>query len=333
MVDVYNNKSITMTLIDFFDKCRYWGIDRNPFLNKLKFYSICNYINAVFANLVLPVYFFLTKNNCKYKLINDNNGNRPQVIVSLTSFPKRFRTLHLVIECLFRQTVKPDKIILYLTASQVGDLSKLPHSLLSLQKRGLEIQLCPDNIRSHTKYFYAMQQFPDDIIITVDDDLFYRSDLIECLLTEHRKRPNCIIANWTKDIIPGKDKYKEWPDSTYPHESKNQLLLGVRGVLYPPYCLHPDVFNVANIQQLALTADDVWLTAMALLKGTPLYSTDYEYNHLPVHIINNETLISGNYVRNQEWIDKINIYYLQKKGINPFIDIPNKINYNRFNGK
>lgn len=304
---LFNQRNIIMSPIDFFDKCRYWGTSRNPILNKLKYYAAVNCIVSLFANLFLPIYFFLTKRNKNYALVSSLQSGK-KVIVSLTSFPKRIPTLHLVIECLMRQTIKPDRIVLYLTKSQVPNIDSLPSSLLGLCKRGLEIQLCSDEIRSHTKYFYAMQQFPEDIVITVDDDLFYRSDLVESLLKNHASHPNAIIANWTKEIIPGKTKYNEWPDNhipQLPHENCSQLILGVSGVLYPPHSLDEDVFDVEKIINLSLTADDVWLTAMARKKGTPIYFTGYEYNHLPVMIRNNETLLSGNYVRNQQWIEKI----------------------------
>lgn len=292
--------------IDSFDKCRYWGRKRNPILNKLKYYAVVNYLTCIVANVFLPLYFFLTKRKKEYALVSSHD--KKQVIVSLTSFPKRIPTLHLVIECILRQTVKPDRIVLYLTQSQVPDIDNLPKSLLGLQKRGLEIKLCPDEIRSHTKYFYAMQQFPEDIIITVDDDLFYRTDLIESLLKNHENHPNAIIANWTKEIIPGKTKYTEWSDNHFPqipHKNNRQLILGVGGALYPPHAIDEDAFDVEAIKSLSLTADDVWLTAMARKKNTPIYFTGYKYNFLPVLIYNNETLISGNYVRNQQWIDKI----------------------------
>lgn len=296
------------TIIDLFDKCRYWGTNRNPLLNKIKYYAAVNFLISIISNLLLPIYFSLTKRNKNYAL-NTTSQEGKQVIISLTSFPKRIPTLHLVIECLLRQTIKPDKIVLYLTQSQVPDIKGLPKSLLDLQKRGLDIRLCPDEIRSHTKYFYAMQQFPENIVITVDDDLFYRTDLIESLLKNHEAHPNAIIANWTKEIIPGKKKYTEWGDNHVPHENNSQLLLGVGGVLYPPHSLDEDIFDVEKIKNLSLTADDVWLTAMARKKGTPLYFTGYKYNYLPVLIRNNETLISGNYVRNQQWIDKIAVEY------------------------
>lgn len=312
-----------MNLIDFFDKCRFWGYGRNPLLQKLRFYGAVNTLVALIANVVLPIYFGLTKNR-PCNALPQNSGEKRRVIVSLTSFPKRLATLHLVIESILRQSVKPDKVVLYLTKSQVPDVEKLPRKLLDCRKRGLEIVLCDDEIRSHTKYFYAMQQFPDDIVITVDDDLFYRSDLVATHLKNADKYPGCVIANWAKRVIPGKTKYTEWPDAVgkEPLKSKNMLILGVSSVLYPPHSLHTDAFNVENIRKLTLTADDVWITAMLLKQGTEVVYSGYEYNHLPVHIRNNETLISGNYVRNQICVDEINKYYEERGEERPFIDIP-----------
>lgn len=107
-------------------------------------------------------------------------------------------------------------------------------------------------------------------------------------------------------------------------KSKNFLILGVGGVLYPPNSVHHDIFNIENIKNLSLTADDIWLTAMLLKKGTPVLYSTYKYNFLPVRIKNNETLISGNYIRNQKCIDAINNYYQNKMEERPFIDIPYK---------
>lgn len=317
-----------MNLIDYFDNCRFWGCGRNPLLQKVRFYGVVNTLVALLANMVLPVYFGLTKNRA-CNALQQKSSRKRRVIVSLTSFPKRLATLHLVIESILRQSVKPDKVVLYLTKSQVPSVEKLPRKLLNCCDRGLEIVLCDDEIRSHTKYFYAMQQFPDDIIITVDDDLFYRSDLVATHLKNAEEHPNCVIANWTKRIIPETLKYNEWPDVTgnVPQKSKNMLILGVSSVLYPPHSLHSDAFNVENIRKLTLTADDVWITAMLLKQGTDILYSGYRFNHLPVYIRNNETLISGNYVRNQICVDEINKYYEERGEKRPFIDIP-KINEN-----
>lgn len=308
--------------VNFLDNLRFWGGKRNRVLQKLKFYGLWNKFIEIIANLYLPIYFNLTKNK-KHNALTATNNTNPKVVVSLTSFPKRLPTLHRVIETILRQSVKPDKIILYLTASQVPDIEALPKKLLDQRKRGLEIVLCPDEIRSHTKYYYAFRSFPEATVITVDDDLYYKSDLIETHLKNAAANPGCVVANWVKEIVPGTDKYNEWPDAELgvPKKSKNMLILGVSSVLYPPHSVHPDVFNVENIKKLTLTADDVWLSAMILKQGTPVYFSGYDYRHLPVRISNNETLISGNYIRNQQCVDAINKYYFANGESRPFIDI------------
>lgn len=311
-----------MSLINFFDNRRFWGGKRNKFLSKIYFYPVCNRITDILANIILPIYFNCTKKNPRYSL-KANNGRKDKIIVSLTSFPPRLPKLHLVIECILRQSIKPDEIILYLTEEQVGSIDNLPRKLLDLRERGLQIKLCPDKIRSHTKYFYAIKENPNDIVITVDDDLFYRTDLIESHLAAHKKHPNAIIANWVKEILPTTDKYNEWPDGTEPKLSDRFLLLGVSSVLYPPKSLHEEVFNKNAIIEQCLTADDVWLSCMALLKETPIYFTKYKYNHLPIRIKNNETLLSINRERNQVCVDNLNKYYDKKLGVRPFIDLPN----------
>ena len=311
-----------MSIINFFDNRRYWGGKRNKFLSKIYFYPFVNHIVTFIANITLPIYFGITKNNPKYSLKSDRN-KKQKVIISLTSFPPRLPKLWLVIECLLRQTVKPDAIILYLTAGQVKSVEELPGKLREQQKRGLQIVLCPDKIRSHTKYFYAMSQNPDDIIITVDDDLFYRTDLVERHLKAHKVHRDAIIANWVKEILPTTPLYKEWPDGKEAKLSNRFLLLGVSSVLYPPHSLYKDTFLTKEIIDLCLTADDVWLSCMALLQKTPIYFTNYKYNHLPVTIKNNETLLDVNRERNQVCVDNLNKYYQEKLGIRPFIDLPN----------
>lgn len=311
-----------MNLIDFFDNIRFWGEKRNRYLSKLRFYPICNRIIDIAANIVLPVYFHFTRNNPQYSL-KENKDKRQRIIVSLTSFPPRLPKLYLVVESILRQSIKPDSIILNLTEEQVGSIDGLPKKLIELQKRGLQIKLCPDKIRSHTKYYYAIKENPDDIVITVDDDLFYRSNLIESHLNAHKRYPKAIIANWVKEILPTTTKYAEWPDGKEKKLSNRFLLLGVSSALYPPKSLHCELFNKDAIIEHCLTADDVWLSAMALLQGTPIYFTKYKYNHLPILIRNNETLLSVNRERNQICVDNINRYYGEKLGIRPFIDLPN----------
>lgn len=56
-------------MIDFFDKLRFWGDKRSPLLNKFHFYGVVNRLVAIVANLVLPIYFAVTKRAAKNRLV------------------------------------------------------------------------------------------------------------------------------------------------------------------------------------------------------------------------------------------------------------------------
>lgn len=307
-----------MSIINFFDNCRFWGNRRNPILQIFRFYGIMNRIIDYCANLFLPIYFKLTQNNPNYKL-KDRRKVEKRIIVSFTSFPARINSVWLVVETMFRQTYTPDKIILYLSREQFSSMDEIPKSLREQQGRGLEIVLCEDDLKSHKKYYYAMQKFPLDIIITIDDDIFYRTDFIETLVKQHQLYPDMIIANWAKNILSGKKNYNEWPDATPGTQSVYMLPIGVGGVLYPPNCLYEDYANQEVFKKYCFKADDVWLTCMSILNNTIKKVSHYHFSYVPIIIRSNETLLDTNRSQNQVQINNLNKFYKLKIGISPFI--------------
>jgi len=69
----------------------------------------------------------------------------PELIVSLTSIPERLATIHLCLDSLLRQSLKPDRLILWLNESceegrPIVNKNHIPLSLVRLQGRGLEIR-------------------------------------------------------------------------------------------------------------------------------------------------------------------------------------------------
>ena len=311
-------------MIDFFDSIRCWGVKRKPFLDALGYYRARNYLGQLLGNLFLPLYFHITAKCKKYCICSKNSNDSTKIIVSMTTFPARIETTWLALESILHNRIKPDKLLLCLTKNQIPDENSIPARIKVLKKRGLEILFCNEEIRSHTKYWSAFSQYPNDIIITVDDDIIYRSDLIENLINFHKRFPKAIIVNWAKKISlneEGKSVYNCWPEAQEQDigvEKPNYSLFGVAGVLYPPHSMYEDCLNPDLIKELSLTADDIWLSAQAILKGTHFVFTGYRQNHLPVSIRNNETLLSVNSMRNQEQVDRINNYYDKKMNIRPF---------------
>lgn len=226
--------------------------------------------------------------------------NQEIIIVSLTSFPARIESIHHTIKTLLNQTVKVNQIILWLAEEQFPD-QILPESVMNLQNYGVTVRFC-DDLRSHKKYYYAMLENPDAIVITFDDDVIYPENTIEKLLKKHMEYPNSIICNTGRWVTFGVDdnanSYLEWSKVFPPNYNKDSFRIvpiGVGGILYPAHCLFDDVFDKEKIKELAFYADDLWLKCMAVLKGTKSVRADnFNKTLTSVHIKNNRTLMSIN---------------------------------------
>ena len=145
-------------MVDFFNDWYSSVVFKNKFLRAIKFYSFYRFFIRVSANLVLPLYFLLTRRNKKY-VLKESIKKNGRYIVSFTSFPARINNVWLVVESILRQTQKPDMIILWLSKKQFSSLDVLPKSLLNLQKRGLTIKLKDEDFRSHKKYYYFLKEY------------------------------------------------------------------------------------------------------------------------------------------------------------------------------
>lgn len=215
-----------------------------------------------------------------------------KVVVSLTSFPSRLEKLWLVVESLLRQTCPPDRIVLWLCTKEVASLDAVPESLRKEQESGVfEIRFVPEAFRSHLKYYHAFREFPEDVVITVDDDIIYHPKTIESLLMEHQKNPDAIITNLAREIkyTNGRlNEYNSWPQVNGYLDSGEVFLLGYGGVLYstPPLC--PEVLEWQVFTEVCKLADDVWLNAIARIKGVKVICNSSQ--NIYIEIKNNKTV-------------------------------------------
>jgi len=72
-----------------------------------------------------------------------------KLIVSLTSYGKRVDDVFITIESLFQQSLKADKIILWLAEDEFT-IDSIPPTLKMAMKRGLEVNFCKD-LKSYKK--------------------------------------------------------------------------------------------------------------------------------------------------------------------------------------
>jgi predicted DNA-binding protein YlxM (UPF0122 family) len=201
----------------------------------------------------------------------------------MTSQQLRFPTLSRCFSRLLNQTRNADIIVLYL--EQDVSLSQIPDEVLALQKQGVKICITSWNLKPHTKYYYAMQEYPDSIVITVDDDVLYDHRLVETLLNAYNRYPNAVAATRVHRVRFLENgslaPYHTWEmEYTGLHVPSLELFAtGVGGVLYPPNCLHPDVFQQQNILDLCLYGDDIWLKVMQLRMNVPVIYVAMDRTH------------------------------------------------------
>ena len=194
-----------------------------------------------------------------------------ELVISLTSFRKRIDDVHLTIESLFQQSLRADRIVLWLERTGFGP-HDIPASLRRLEQRGLTIAFCDEDLGPYTKYFYALQQYPDSLIVTVDDDVLYPPDMLDMLYRAWLREPHYVHCHRAHKISFDKRgellPYEKWDKNTADSRPSSLILpTGTGGVLYFPGSLHPDALNKALFMQLAPRADDIWLKAMTLKQG------------------------------------------------------------------
>lgn len=197
------------------------------------------------------------------RLTPQPHGLKAPLIVSLTSYPARFAGLHLVLRSLLNQTVRADRVILWLDA---GDETNLPPEATALD---VETRICP-NWRSYKKIVPTLIEAPDAYIVTADDDLYYGPDWLAGLVARTDAgvvchRGHCVTLG--ADGLPR--AYGDWQRNiAAPKAGPLIFPTGVGGVLYAPGVFHADVTDAALFQQLAPLADDVWLYWMHRMAGS-----------------------------------------------------------------
>lgn len=209
-----------------------------------------------------------------------------EIIVSLTTHGRRLYEVYLAIESIMQGSRKPDRIILWLSSDIQGE--SLPLTLMKQIERGLVVKYTED-IGPYTKLIPALTEYPDSVIVTIDDDILYPYDTLELLFSAYQKHPHCICANRIMNIKldnhGNPTSLFSWKES----EDKERIspfnfFEGVGAVLYPPHCFTSEVLDRLVFTEICPTADDVWFNCMALLSKTSVVPANHHYSRFPLLI-------------------------------------------------
>ncbi len=209
----------------------------------------------------------------------------PKIIASFTSIPKRIHSAAKVAAALLAQNFKPDMLVLWLSSEEfAGGESSLPGELLRLRKYGLDIRWCP-NFLSYKKLVPSLLEFPDDIIITFDDDIYYAPDVVENLYNSFKKYPDAIHCYRTHRISVGPSNSTPMMPCPIQMSRKFEkpsflnIIMSGSGTLFPPHSLHPDAVNEKIFMKQLPTQDEAFFWAMAVRNNTRVVNVkNFDFN-------------------------------------------------------
>jgi hypothetical protein len=253
--------------------------------------------NSILSNNYLrEFYFFISGKKLNRKKIDRkietlSNKNKqivksmiPGLIVSLTTYGSRIYDVKYVLYSLIVQSVLPEKVIVWLSNTEYNSLEKIPSELDIFKLFNVEFILC-DDLKSYKKLIPALELYPEKIIVTADDDVFYKKQWLEKLWKQHIREPNTIAAHCAHKILFDNNKkiksYILWKNNISAHcPSLYYLPTGCGGILYQKRLLHKDICNAALFTKLAPAADDIWFYFMAFLNKTKISVVTGPYNKL-----------------------------------------------------
>lgn len=206
------------------------------------------------------------------------------VVVSLTTYGLRIESVHMAIRSILMQTVKPSKVVLYLDESIHRD--DIPNKLSSLENSGLEIRTGYEDLGPHKKYLFAFRDFPNSLVVTIDDDQVYPADTIETLVAAHDLVPSSVVARRCHRVqFASDDKllpYEQWDweyRDNHPIPRNDLLATGCAGVLYPVAAFKTSMPDIGVVRNIAWHADDLYLKILELINGIGVAYAPNSQNH------------------------------------------------------
>lgn len=194
------------------------------------------------------------------------------VVVSMTSYPPRIRSAWIAIESLLRQSVRPQKLFLVLNTDEFPD-KILPSKIRTQTKKGLEILWVDRNGGSYDKLIPVRKRYPDQPVVTFDDDKIFPRKVLENLYRTSVQNPGAVIGTRGWAIRMDGDGFRygvKWERISSPQKGKCLFTPGGNGCLYPPDSLDDGVQNISAALEICPTADDIWFWCSLQKAGASL---------------------------------------------------------------
>lgn len=246
-----------------------------------------------------------------------NHEKRDTILTcTLTTFPDRIDTVQYTIKSLFHQSVKPDRIVLWLATSEFENF-EFPESIKHLQEQGLEIRYC-ENYFGHKRYYKMIEEQKDnECIIMFDDDILFPYCLIERLYNKWLQFPDCVVCErgqvmtFDGDNVLNPGRWSSTSNEGIEKPSYKILASPGGGTLLPPHALYKDANNTDVITKYALKTGDIWLMFQTVQNDTKivrthkLHRTFIQWESVQSVQLGREAIYLGRYVKTFDELSKL----------------------------
>lgn len=200
-----------------------------------------------------------------------------KVIVSMTTIPVRKVRLIENLPSLLGQSYYFDKLVINVDDNLSEDDYKFYHTLTEIDSR-IEINKSESKWRSCNKLLPTIKMYPEDIIITVDDDIYYPVHCVKYLVEQYMITPDCVIAHEVNPIEIDENgfiTYKNMTDIKLKQVQWGKYLSNC--CLFPPHIFDgSDVFDYDKMMSCTHgTHDELWFWVNSLLNGVQTVGLNY----------------------------------------------------------
>ncbi|MCP2161925.1 hypothetical protein LX12_003124 [Williamsia serinedens] len=193
-----------------------------------------------------------------------------KAVVCLTTFPRRLPSAVRALKSICLQLDPPDSIVIVLARSQ---FDRVPLQFERVSRKShvdVRVVFTESDLRSYKKVF-LYGTIGDKNLITVDDDVIYRPDLLTKLREVSRHSPHSVVGTRgyqiERDSTGRVKEYSTWKRAIPMVASADVFLTGVGAILYPPGSLGPSPLDLERACVECPDADDVWLKYRSLQAG------------------------------------------------------------------
>ena len=193
-----------------------------------------------------------------------------KIIVSVTSFGEKMNNLlPKVLFSLRSQTFKDFKVCLTLNKEDYDILDNVYIQNL-IETKEIDLIIAEKHLKSHLKYFYAMQKYKDFPVVTIDDDTILPNTAFEELYNTWLKNPNCVCGRQVFEMR-GLGYGVSGSRTIVKDEPANHRFCaeGFASILYPPNVFgnfYDEETELNKIKDL-LCDDDIYLKGLEIRKN------------------------------------------------------------------